>query len=117
MLLGMAAVFAVTGAGMYLGLPWESATQLAPHAGAADDRSPPAISIAWFGFAGVLPAGALRHRARTRGPPLGLLRIAALALLTLLAYNVAVGPVDLVDRPASWSTGASWRGRAASARC
>ena len=101
MLLGMAAVFAVTGAGMYLGLPWESAT--------SSPRMPePLTTVAaghldpWFGFASVcLPA--LFGIALGIAARLSVLRIAALALLTLLAYNIAVGPVDLLTVPAGSS--------------
>jgi formylglycine-generating enzyme required for sulfatase activity/serine/threonine protein kinase len=101
MRLGMAAVFAVTGTAMYLGLPWESAT-ISP------GMPEPLTTIAeghldpWFGFASVgLPA--LFGIALGVAARLGALRVAALALLALLAYNIAVGPAAVVTIPAGWS--------------
>ncbi len=101
MLLGMAAVFAVTGAGMSLGLPWASAT--------SSPRMPePLTTIAaghldpWFGVASVL-LPTLFGIALGIAARLAALRVAALALLTLLAYNIAAVAVELVTIPAGWS--------------
>jgi formylglycine-generating enzyme required for sulfatase activity len=110
LLSGMAAVFAVTGSAMYLGLSWQSATwsPVVPQVLARLVTQP--IPDVWFAMASVyLPAGfgiALGLAAR-----LGPWRVVALGVLSLLAYNLAAGvffivPQRLVALAAGGATGA-----------
>jgi formylglycine-generating enzyme required for sulfatase activity/serine/threonine protein kinase len=98
-LLGMTAVFAVTAAAMYLGLPWESATR--------SPRVPPPLwSIAkgdldaWFALSGLL-LPALFGLAIGLAARLSPLRVIAVGLLSVVAYNLAVGPNYIFSIPNS----------------